>query len=170
MIQSAVLTTEEDDLTGLSGWMYTDLLLALVVVFLATITFVPNLDAIGKDGIASGDSIFSYSKTIEKPLNLLIEDQQIPDIPALIEGFKSQEGISPSAVVVYLQIVGSYNDRMEVQSDAVARALSLSQILDQQYPELFQAAATTFSTTNTIPSNQVVVRIIFAEQVLISKN
>ena len=47
MIQSAVLTTEEDDLTGLSGWMYTDLLLALVVVFLATITFVPNLDAIG---------------------------------------------------------------------------------------------------------------------------
>jgi hypothetical protein len=170
MIQSAVLTTEEDDLTGLSGWMYTDLLLALVVVFLATITFVPNLDSFGRGGIASGDSIFSYSKTIEKPLNLLIEDQQIPDIPALIEGFKSQEGISPSAVVVYLQIVGSYNDRMEVQSDAVSRALTLSQILDQQYPELFQAAATTFSTTNTIPSNQVVVRIIFAERVLISKN
>ena len=170
MIQSAVLTTEEDDLTGLSGWMYTDLLLALVVVFLATITFVPNLDAIGKGGIASGDSIFSYSKTIEKPLNLLIEDQQIPDIPALIEGFKSQEGISPSAVVVYLQIVGSYNDRMELRSEAVARALSLSQILDQQFPELFQAAATTFSTTSTIPSNQVVVRIIFAERVLISNN
>lgn len=170
MIKSTVLATEEDDLTGLSGWMYTDLLLALVVVFLATITFVPNLDSTGRSGIVSGDSIFSYSKTIDKPLNLLIEDQQIPDIPALIEGFKSQEGISPSAVVVYLQIVGSYNDRMELQSEAVARALSLSQILDQQFPELFQAAATTFSTTSTIPSNQVVVRIIFAERVLISNN
>jgi len=34
---------DADDLTGLAGWMYTDLLLALMVIFLATISFVPQI-------------------------------------------------------------------------------------------------------------------------------
>ncbi len=169
MIQSTVLNTEEDDLTGLSGWMYTDLLLGLVVIFLATITFVPNLNLLNREGVTSGDSVYSYTKTIDKPLTLLIEEQQLPNIPALIEGFKSQQGIAATAEIVYVQVVGSYNERMENQSKAVERALALSQILDQAFPELFKNSATTFSTTSTIPSNQVVVRIIFAERVLVTK-
>ena len=169
MIQSTVLKSEEDDLTGLSGWMYTDLLLGLVVIFLATITFVPNLSIFSEDKIASGDSVYSYTKTIEKPLSLLIENKQIPDIPALIENFKSEQGIASTAEIIYVQVVGSYNENMEPQSKAVERALELSQKLDIVFPNLFQNAATTFSTTTTIPSNQVVVRIIFAERVLVTK-
>jgi len=34
---------DAEDLTGLAGWMYTDLLLALMVIFLATISFVPQI-------------------------------------------------------------------------------------------------------------------------------
>ena len=169
MIQSTVLKPEEDDLTGLSGWMYTDLLLGLVVIFLATITFVPNLSLFSADKIASGDSVYSYTKTIEKPLSLLIENKQIPDIPALIESFKFELGIASTAEIIYVQVVGSYNEKMEPQSKAVERALELSQKLDLVFPNLFQNAATTFSTTTTIPSNQVVVRIIFAERVLVTK-
>ncbi len=169
MIRSAVLETEEDDLTGLAGWMYTDLLLGLVVIFLATITFVPNLNILSGGDVVSGDSVYSYTKTIDKPLSLLIENNQLPDIPALIETFKTQQGIAPSAEVIYVQVVGSYNDRMEPQSKAVERALALSQELDQRYPDLFRSAATTFSTTKAIPANQVVVRVIFAEKILITK-
>jgi hypothetical protein len=169
MIQSTVLKTEEDDLTGLSGWMYTDLLLGLVVIFLATITFVPNLNLLNREGISSGDSVYSYTRTIDKPLTLLIEDQQLPDIPALIDGFKTQQGIASTAEIVYVQVVGAYNDRMEAQSNAVERALRLSQLLDEEFPELFKNSATTFSTTSSVPSNQVVVRIIFAERILVTK-
>lgn len=169
MIQSTLLTTEEDDLTGLSGWMYTDLLLGLVVIFLATITFVPNLNLLNREGVTAGDSVYSYTKTIDKPLTLLIEDRQIPDIPALIEGFKSQQGIAATAEIVYIQVVGAYNDLMEQQSTAVERALNMSQLLDAKFPDLFKNSATTFSTTSTIPSNQVVVRIIFAERVIVTK-
>ena len=91
------------------------------------------------------------------------------DIPALIETFKGQQGIAQSAEVVYVQVVGSYNDLMEPQSKAVERALALSQQLDRTYPDLFKSAATTFSTTKAIPANQVVVRVIFAEKILITK-
>ncbi len=169
MIRSEVLQTEEDDLTGLAGWMYTDLLLGLVVIFLATITFVPNLNLLSDRDVATGESVYSYTKTIDKPLSLLIENNQIPDIPALIETFKGQQGIAQSAEVVYVQVVGSYNDLMEPQSKAVERALALSKQLDRTYPDLFKSAATTFSTTKAIPANQVVVRVIFAEKILITK-
>ena len=37
MIQSTLVAPEEDDLTGSAGWMYADLLIALMVIFLATI-------------------------------------------------------------------------------------------------------------------------------------
>ena len=169
MIRSEVLQTEEDDLTGLAGWMYTDLLLGLVVIFLATITFVPNLNLLSDRDVATGESVYSYTKTIDKPLSLLIENNQIPDIPALIETFKGQQGIAQSAEVVYVQVVGSYNDLMEPQSKAVERALALSQQIDRTYPDLFKSASTTFSTTKAIPANQVVVRVIFAEKILITK-
>jgi len=33
---------EPGDASHLAGWMYADLLLALMVIFLATISFVPN--------------------------------------------------------------------------------------------------------------------------------
>lgn len=169
MIRSEVLQSEEDDLTGLAGWMYTDLLLGLVVIFLATITFVPSLNLLSNQDGVTGDSVYSYTKTIDKPLSLLIENNQIPDIPALIETFKVQQEIAPSAEIIYVQVVGSYNDRMEPQSKAVERALALSLELDKRFPVLFKSAATTFSTTKAIPSNQVVVRIIFAEKILITK-
>lgn len=169
MIQSQVLDANEDDLTGLAGWMYTDLLLGLVVVFLATITFVPNFNIFSDKEMSSGESIYSYTKTINKPLSLLIENNQIPDIPALIESFKVQQGIAPSAEIVYIQVVGSYNDSLEPQSKAVERALDLSQALDKNFPDLFKNSATTFSTTKAIPSNQAVIRIIFAEKILITK-
>lgn len=133
MIQSTLLKTEEDDLTGLSGWMYTDLLLGLVVIFLATITFVPNLNLLNRESVTSGDSVYSYTKTIDKPLTLLVEEQQLPNIPALIEDFKTQQGIAATAEIVYVQVVGSYNERMENQSEAVERALALSKILDETF-------------------------------------
>ena len=169
MIQSNVLEPEEDDLTGLSGWMYTDLLLGLVVIFLATITFVPNLNIFSDEKLTSGDSVYSYTKTIDKPLSLLIENNQIPDIPTLIENFKSEQGIASTAEIIYVQVVGSYNEKMEPQSKAVERALELSQKLDLVFENLFKNAATTFSTTTSIPANQVVVRIIFAERVLVTR-
>jgi hypothetical protein len=169
LIETSIQRLEEDDLTGLSGWMYSDLLLGLVVIFLATITFVPNLNLLNGENGAAGNTVYSYTKTIDKPLSLLIQDDQIPNLPALVESFKAEQGIGASAEIVYVQVVGSYNDRMELPSKAVERALELSGRLDLAYPELFANSATTFSTTMTIPSNQVAVRIIFAEKVIIAK-
>jgi hypothetical protein len=167
---SQLITQEEDDVSGLAGWMYTDLLVGLMVIFLATITFVPEGNFF-KSGTTPGseNTVYSYSRVVKDPLSLLIENEQLPDIPTIIKDFLKQNNLAPDANIVYVQIVGSYNENLETPEDAVSRALSLSQKLEKAYPELVKTASTTFSRTTSIPSNQVVLRFVFAEKVTVGK-
>lgn len=170
MNSSQLIKPEEDDLSGLAGWMYTDLLVGLMVIFLATITFVPQ-GSFFKDwtGVASQNTVYSYSKVVEEPLTLLIQNDELPDIPAIIEDFLKQKNLAPDSNIIYVQIVGSYNEKMESPEKAVARALALSQKLESAYPDLLKTASTTFSRTTSIPPNQVVLRLVFAEKVTVGK-
>ena len=60
----------EEDLTGQAGWMYTDLMLALMVVFLATISFVPQFMGSGSAAITDpNDPNYSYSKVFDESMN-----------------------------------------------------------------------------------------------------
>ena len=159
---------EEEDISGLAGWMYSDLLVGLMVIFLATITFVPQGSVFNSGGNFTDEStIYSYSKVFDKPLTLLIDDEQLPNIQAIVDDFKLQNNLSADAAIVYLQIVGSYNEKMENPQQAVTRALSLSQKLEDRYEILFKNASTTFTRTTTIPSNQVVIRMIFADKITV---
>jgi hypothetical protein len=167
---SQLITQEEDDVSGLAGWMYTDLLVGLMVIFLATITFVPEGNFF-KSGTTPGseNTVYSYSRVVKDPLSLLIENEQLPDIPTIIKDFLKQNNLAPDANIVYVQIVGSYKENLETPEEAVSRALSLSQKLEKTYPELVKTASTTFSRTTSIPSNQVVLRFVFAEKVTVGK-
>ena len=170
MNSSQLIETEEDDLSGLAGWMYTDLLVGLMVIFLATITFVPNGNFFKSDSTdPSQTTVYSYSRVVKEPLSLLIENEQLPDVPTIIKDFLAQNRIAPDATVVYVQIVGSYNEKLETPDQAVSRALSLSQKLENRYPEIIKTASTTFSRTTSIPTNQVVLRFVFAEKVTVGK-
>jgi len=170
-VRETILTeSDEDDLSGLAGWMYSDLLVGLMVIFLATITFVPQSTFFGGSGNQSiQSSVYSYSKVVDEPLTLLIEDERLPDMNALIADFKAQKKLAPDATIVYVQIVGSYNEKLETPDQAVSRALSLSQKLEKAYPEVIKTASTTFSRTTSIPTNQVVLRFVFAEKVTVGK-
>ena len=170
MNSSQLIKPEEDDLSGLAGWMYTDLLVGLMVIFLATITFVPDGNFFKNSSAESfQNTVYSYSRVVKDPLSLLIENEQLPDIPTIIEDFLEQNGLAPNATVVYVQIVGSYNEKLETPDQAVSRALSLSQKLEKAYPEVIKTASTTFSRTTSIPTNQVVLRFVFAEKVTVGK-
>jgi len=60
-----------EDLTGLAGWMYTDLLLALMVIFLATISFVPQIYGTitsGSNLVQNNQPAYSYSQYYKNPL------------------------------------------------------------------------------------------------------
>ena len=153
----------EEDLTGQAGWMYTDLMLALMVVFLATISFVPQFTGTGSAAIAKPiDPNYSYSKIFNESMNSLYDGFSLSQIKLDIARFKSSHGLPADADIVYAQYVGGYSSGSESPSLAISRALAFSQKLDNSAHELLVNSATTLSSSNVLKSNQVIVRFTFA--------
>lgn len=148
----------EEDLTGQAGWMYTDLMLALMVVFLATISFVPQYMGSGSDKNVS----YTYSKVFDESMNALYESFSLSHIQSDIARFKSTHGLSADSDIVYAQYVGGYVAGSESPSAAIARALAFSQKLDNSAHELLANAATTLSSSTVLTKNQVIIRFTFA--------
>jgi len=157
----------EEDLTGQAGWMYTDLMLALMVIFLATISFVPQFTS---NSTADPDNPdYSYSKIFDESMNTLYESFNLAQIKSDIARFKLNKGMPADADIVYAQYVGGYSSGSENPSAAIARALAFSQKLDSADPELLTSAATTLSSSNVLKANQVIVRFTFATPSRIGK-
>jgi len=153
----------EEDLTGQAGWMYTDLMLALMVVFLATISFVPQFLGTGASANTnSADPNYSYSKVFDESMNVMYESFSLSHIQSDIARFKVSHGYSPDADIVFVQYVGGYETALESPAVAISRALAFSQKLDKGDHEMLVKAATTLSSSNVLKTNQVIVRFTFA--------
>ena len=71
MINPKYSETEDEDVSFLAGWMYADLFLAMMVVFLATVTFIPEY--IGRLDQSATNSAYNYQKIYEKPMVVAYE-------------------------------------------------------------------------------------------------
>ena len=85
------LEPEYEDLPGQAGWMYADLFLALVVIFLATISFVPDISAF-KSGQGSGRAASTTVKTnsafnFDEGLTLITTKKEINTLPSIVDEF-----------------------------------------------------------------------------------
>ena len=153
---------EEEDASHLAGWMYADLLLALMVIFLATISFVPQFTGNSNALADPNTPEYSYSKIFDESMNTLYESFSAANIQADIARFKSSHGLPSDADIVYAQYVGGYSAGSEKPSAAIARALAFSQKLDTAKHDLLASAATTLSSSNVLKANQIIVRFTFA--------
>jgi len=152
----------EEDLTGQAGWMYTDLMLALMVIFLATISFVPLYTGNSNSAANPKNPDYSYSKIFDESMNTLYESFSESQIKSDIARFKLSKGLPADSDIVYAQYVGGYSAGFEKPSAAIARALAFSQKLDSANHDLIASAATTLSSSNVLKANQVIVRFTFA--------
>ncbi len=154
---------KEEDLTFLAGWMYADLFLAMMVVFLATISFVPEY--FGNNSKATSDSAYNYTQIFKKPMVVTYEGFNGDLIAADIRAFIADNRLPPDTEIVYAQIIGSYNKNLESPGEAIIRAQQFSSKMDMSNIDLLNKASTTFSSTTSIPANRVVVKFTFASNV-----
>lgn len=157
------LHTRDADDALLAGWMYADLFLALMVVFLATVTFIPEY--LGKLDKSATNSAYNYQEIYDKPLLVVYKGFNAELIRSDVESFKKSQNLSPDSEIIYAQIVGAYNKNEESKSDAITRARIFSELLDKQTYELLKNASTTLSSTSSIPIDRVVVKFTFATNV-----
>jgi hypothetical protein len=135
-----------DEVQGLAGWMYTDLLLGLMVVFLATISFVPKTIAdlpqkqVKPVVTSSRESIKVKTPRIIDEVNFIAEFSRFNEsefTQKLLE-FRSAQGVSSSAKVLGGQLIGSYSFATENTGTGIDRALEFGLDLERAYGSLLK--------------------------------
>lgn len=154
---------KEEDLTFLAGWMYADLFLAMMVVFLATISFVPEY--FGNNEQTQTDTAYNYTQIYKKPMVVTYEGFDGQQIANDIRNFIIDNRYSPDSEIVYAQIIGAYNKNLESPADAIYRAQEFSTKMDASNITLLHHASTTFSSTTSVAPNRIVVKFTFAANV-----
>jgi len=151
-----------EDVTHQAGWMYADLFLALMVIFLATISFVPKLTGGSATGNAqTPQSVSLKSVNFDQGMANLYNGFDLPKLRADIDEFKKKSKLADSADIIYVQVIGGYA-KTEKASVGTLAAIKFSVELKKQAADLFNGAAMKLDTSSSIPSGSVALRMTFA--------
>lgn len=154
-------TTIGEDVTDKAGWMYADLFLALMVIFLATISFVPDLrTAPSSNSATEGTSVASSTMNQGAQIQYSVFDAE--KLKADIAAYKKENGLSTSSEIVYVQVIGGYNPANEKINDGTVSAVNFALKMKNALPEYFTQTAFKIATDSGLPSNSVSLRFVFA--------
>ena len=149
-----------EDVTDKAGWMYADLFLALMVIFLATISFVPEFRQAPVTASKSPGTTVSTS-TMNQGANLLYSGFDPEKLKADIEKYKKENGLSASTKVVYVHVVGGFGTSEGVNAGALT-ALNFSLKMKELLPDQFRTASFKIGTDANLASKTVALRLVFA--------
>jgi hypothetical protein len=163
MVRGVRSTSAElgEDVTDKAGWMYADLFLALMVIFLATISFVPDFrTAPTSNSSVEGTSV--ASSTMNKGAQIQYSVFDAEKLKADIEAYKKENGFSTSSVIVYVQTIGGYDPATQKVNDGTIAAVNFSLKMKNALPEYFNEASFKIATDPGLSSNIVTLRLVFA--------
>jgi hypothetical protein len=155
---------EAEDASQLAGWMYADLLLALMVIFLATISFVPNLST-SSSAVTTQIKQISSGYNYNRGLSLVYNGFDSKLISDDIARFKVQEGLPEDAEIIYAQILGGFDLKTESADDGKLRALEFIIKLSKDNPQLFATAATNLGSNLLLKPNEIALRLTFVAKI-----
>lgn len=146
----------EEDATSQGGWLFADSFLALMVIFLATISFVPSLGG-GLTGTGNIGNIAGGNYI--KGLNIAYENFDKAQIEKDLSSFIKSEKLPQSTKVLYAKIVGGYDSQTESASDGQYRALLFSAQIRAAGIAYFTNSKIDLGANNLLKKNQIVLRL-----------
>jgi hypothetical protein len=155
---------EAEDATLLAGWMYADLLLGLMVIFLATISFVPIDNFVSKSLVKATYKQVDKAFNFNRGLSLVYEKFDAKGLEQDIEAFKKREGLDNDAEIIFAQILGGYDPKTEDAQTGRNRALIYSFSLTQDANGLFNSASVTAGGEASLTKDQVALRLTFVSK------
>jgi hypothetical protein len=167
------LTEEPEDVTGAAGWMFSDMLIALMVVFLATITFIPQIPLTGNSTISQGaggdlnlpgGATYSYTERFEQEFVFTYRFSELGLVLDDISLFLNNYGLPADSVIDSAQFVGGYDEGESTQI-GIQRAIDFANALEQLAPDLFARAATVLNTSSQLPADLVTLRLTFSARI-----
>ena len=158
-------TEELEDVSGQAGWMYTDLLLGLMVIFLATITFVPQNRA-----YLDSDVVQVYAREYPTKLATSYSGFDLDQIKSDLKSFTDRQGITGNVIITRAQIVGSYNANNETMQDGINRAMDFQKRIDTEDSLFLRSSAVTLKSAADPDSRKVVIEFSLAVEIQVLPN
>lgn len=155
----------EEDATLLAGWMYADLLLGLMVIFLATISFVPIDNFVSKSLVKATYKQVDKAFNFNRGLSLVYDKFDAKSLEADIEAFKKREGLDNNSEIIFAQILGGYDPKTEDVETGRNRALIYSFSLTQDQNGLFRNASVTAGGEEGLKKDQIALRLTFVSKI-----
>jgi hypothetical protein len=159
-VAPSVLLNEGEDVTNQAGWMYADLFLALMVIFLATISFVPQLTQTGSDGKTLGVAVNSFNYT--NGMAIVYKDFDLAKIQSDIAKFESANKIPNDSQILFTQIIGGYDATKEDANAGTLTAIGFSVKVKNQGQNIFGNSTISINTSPLVPKGEVALRLTFA--------
>ena len=156
-----------EDVTSQAGWLYTDLLLGLMVIFLATISFIPIESRISLDLLKNDPRDSKQIQLFEDSVNdltILLKDDGAINIDAELGKFVSGIQDKPNREIAFFQVIGGFDPRTGKEADGILTAIKYASKVKVQYPKLFHATQSTLGASIFVPKNQALVRITFTSK------
>ena len=156
---------EAEDATLLAGWMYADLLLGLMVIFLATISFVPIDNFVSKSLVKATYKQVDKAFNFNRGLSLVYDKFDAKSLEADIEAFKKREGLDNNSEIIFAQILGGYDPKTEDVETGRNRALIYSFSLTQDQNGLLRSASVTAGGESGLKKDQIALRLTFVSKI-----
>ena len=156
---------ESEDATLLAGWMYADLLLGLMVIFLATISFVPIDNFISKSLVKATYKQVDKAFNFNRGISLVYDKFDAVALEKDIASFKKREGLDNDSEIIFAQILGGYDPKIEDEQTGRNRALIYSFSLTQDTSGLFKNASVTAGGESELKPNQIALRLTFVSKI-----
>ena len=156
----------DDDMSDKAGWLYADLFLALMVIFLATISFVPEIRQVGEDSnsvrIQSSTIKQSTNYNFDQGLTLLLDAPDGQLIASRITQFLADSKLPRDAEVVFMKLIGGFADNPSGESAATTRAIKYGMTLKNENPDLFGMATLSVDISKSVADGKVALVLTFA--------
>ena len=150
---------EEEDATSQAGWLFADSFLALMVIFLATISFVPALTT----GVVMGSGSVGKiaGSNYIKGLVLTYDKFDAATIQRDITAYIKNEKLSPVSEVLYAKVVGGYA-ASEGADQGTIRAIAVSVKLKKSNISYFANTSVDLSASDELGKDTFILRLTLA--------
>lgn len=164
-MRKRVANSEADDPSLLAGWMYADLLLGLMVVFLATVSFIPIDNYTSKSLVKATYKQVDKAFNFNKGLSLIYDKFDAKSLEKDINAFKLREGLDLNSEIIFAQILGGFDPKTESADTGRNRALIYSFDLRQDQNGLFNNASVTAGADSALKPNEIALRLTFVQKI-----
>lgn len=154
-----------EDSTLLAGWMYADLLLGLMVIFLATISFIPENNFISKSLVKATYKQVDKAFNFNRGISLVYDKFDAKGLTQDINAFKKREGLDNNAEIIFTQILGGFDPKTESEDIGRNRALIYSFQLAKETSGLFAKTSVTAGGDSNLKPGQIALRLTFVSKI-----